>query len=313
MVSPKKAQTTCSSLLSKRLIFISGKGGVGKTTLACLLGFLQAQQNKKTLIVEMNSLGQVPGFFQKQSLSQQKKISLLPHLTTMNLVPHICFAEYVIMQIKFKTLYKTFLDNLLVNNFISAIPGLNELMMLGKIFDLERQKNPNDATKPLYDCIIVDAPATGHGLSALEVPYIAYRTIQMGPIANNAKRIITLLEDSNRTAFSLVTLLEDLPISETLEFYDKLKNRTKISLDSIFLNQVLPKIPFRPACKNPLPKHLKIYQSYAEFSHKRFRLQQSYKQKLLQNFSGKTFELPFLFTGLQSQNDLSTLAKGFLL
>ncbi|MDO8519394.1 MAG: ArsA-related P-loop ATPase, partial [Deltaproteobacteria bacterium] len=138
------------SLLDKRLILLSGKGGVGKTTIALCLGLASALLKKKTLIVEMNSTERVAPYFGLKEIGH-KEIPLSPYLTGINLNPHDCFEEYVLMQIKFKAIFDTFINNRFVTAFLNAVPGLNELLMIGKIFDLERQAKRFPRHTPLYD------------------------------------------------------------------------------------------------------------------------------------------------------------------
>src|SRR3989338_4128625 len=118
-----------ASLFDRRLILLSGKGGVGKTTIALSLGLAAANLKKKTLIIEMNSTERVAPYFGLKEIGH-KEIPLAPYLTGINLNPQDCFEEFVLSRIKFKTIFDIFINNRFVTAFLSAVPGLNDLLMI---------------------------------------------------------------------------------------------------------------------------------------------------------------------------------------
>ena len=199
------------NFLEHKLLFVTGKGGVGKTTLSFALGLVAARRGKKTLIVEINT---------------SQIVSKHPLLEILSIDPHASFKEYVLLQIKFQGLYKAVFENKFVRYFIDATPGLADLMCIGKIYSLVKD----------YDLVIVDAPATGHGLALLQIPHIVSSAVKVGPLGHEAQRIDELLHDAGKTQIVLVTIPEDMPVTETIELSEKLKEQ-KFSVGPLFLNQ----------------------------------------------------------------------------
>ena len=285
------------NILNQRLIIVSGKGGVGKTTIASKLALLQAKSKKKTLLVELNSLGSAAKLFGLDTKSHQLQI-INTHLQTLNLTPAACFEEYVVRQIKFQFLYKTLFDNRLVKHFVSAIPGLNELLMLGKVIDLFKN----------FDCIIVDAQASGHGLSSLQVPYVVKRVVKFGPLLHQAQKIITFLEDEKSTSVVLVTLLEEMPINETLETFAAFKKNSALHFAGVIINQAASEVPEIAAPKANLPESLKAYWQIYEFAKMRYTEQQLYLKKLQKTFSpAQLMSIAALPAGVHDATDLENL------
>lgn len=287
-----------NELLKKRLIFISGKGGVGKTTVSLLLGLHAAQAGKKTLLVELNSHGLIHSFFDLQP-QIQTEIPLQKNLTSLTLFPQKCFEEYVIQQIKWKALYHTFFSNKYVTNFLEAVPGLNEILMLGKIYDLEK--------KGQYDLIIVDSPATGHSLSLLEVPEVVKKVVVIGPIRHQADEVTQLLTDHQKTALCVVTLAEEMPVAETEEYVKKVQETLPIQLGGLFINQVMS--PLAHIKKSEaLKSSLQIYWDYYQLTQSRAQLNRHYLERIQNNFSFlDQIILPFQFSRLKNHTHFKSL------
>lgn len=225
--------------MAKRLILLSGKGGVGKTTMAVALGLLAARLKKKTLILEMNSTERVAPYFGLKEIGH-REVPLSPYISGININPHDCFEEYVLMQIRFRAIYETFINNRFVTAFLNAVPGFNELLMIGKIYDLERQAKRMLSREKLYDLIIVDGPATGHGVSAFEVPQVVHEMVHVGPLRSQSENILKLVNDPKKTAFSAVTLPEEMPMVECSELLSMIRKRLGIGLGPVFINNIKP-------------------------------------------------------------------------
>lgn len=224
-----------SSLLDKKLILLSGKGGVGKTTIATSLGLLAAKKGKKTLIIEMNSTDRVGPFFGVDQVGHQE-IEVSSNLNIINLSPQDCFEEYVLRQIPLKRLVDFFVKSKYVTYFLNAVPGFNELLMMGKIIDLILPNKKKQS--PEYDLVIVDGPATGHGVSVFEIPKVVYEMVESGPLHHQSKKMVEVLKDSSLTAFSAVSIAEEMPVNETCDLLNNLGEKVDINLGPVFMNQI---------------------------------------------------------------------------
>ncbi len=192
------------------------------------LAKLAAQKGKKTVLVELNASSTAWLMDVPPLTYTEKKIA--PNLDALSVDPHASFKEYVLMQIKLQALYKAVFENKLVRYFIDATPGLGDLMCIGKIYSLTKT----------YDVVIVDAPATGHGLGLLQISHVVSSAVKVGPLGHEAQRIDEMLHDPNKTQIVLVTIPEDMPVTETIELAEKLKD-DKFSIGPVFLNQMREK------------------------------------------------------------------------
>jgi anion-transporting ArsA/GET3 family ATPase len=293
-------------LLHKRVVFVSGKGGVGKTTVAITLGLIAAGLGRKVLIVEMNATGRVPAVFGKTS-QKQEIVPLTKQLSSIDLTAKECFEEFVLQQIKLKILYNTFFNNKYVMNFVEAVPGLSELLLLGKIYDLERSTKSFLSGQPLYDLIIVDAPATGHGLSMLEVPKVVASVVKVGPMYRSAINMQKLFDDGEKTAFCLVTLAEEMPVVESEEYVKGLKSNTGMHFGPLFVNAVMPDIQGLTGLSK-IPEALVHYGDYHELTRKRAALNRTYLKEIEHAFSDfDRIVLPFVFRELAGAEDFTEL------
>lgn len=285
--------------------------------MAVTLALAAARQKKKALIVEMNSTERVAPFFGLKTIGQ-REIPLAPYITGINLNPRDCFEEYVLMQIRFKTLFDTFFNNRFVTYFLNAVPGLNELLMIGKIYHLEKQKDKR-TNEPLYDLIIVDGPATGHGVSTFEVPRIARDAIKVGPLRSQSDRILGLLTDASKTVFSAVTLAEEMPVVEAGELVSMVRKKLGIPLGPIFINavhqtevakgeadQLTDKMPEK---NDPLYP----YFAYALLSWRRADLNREYRETLMEQHKDlECITIPFLYEEITTAKSLEPIVREWL-
>jgi len=223
--------------LDRRLIIISGKGGVGKTAIATALGLRAAAAGLNTILCEVSENEKIAPLFGRAASSYRETPLGVPNLSSIYIDPQESFNEFVRRRLKIAALWKPVVESKLISAFIQAAPGMKEIMTLGKVMELERARTKNG--EPKYDLIILDAPATGHGLSLFRSPLLAMRATKAGPIYQKAKLIVDLLRDEARTRMHIVTLAEEMPVAETLEMIAAIRVDLHIPLGTILINAVV--------------------------------------------------------------------------
>lgn len=188
-----------------RLTFVIGKGGVGKSTVAAALALRHARHHQRVALVEV--MNQQLGLWFNTG-AHYDGAPIREHLTLFAITPRPAFGEYISQKLH-PRLYRTFFDNRFVHYFLEAVPGINELMCLGKIWHM--------STQAPWDRIVVDLPATGHGLGFLDVPRIVTDAVPVGPLHDHGQQIRATLQNRAHTGVVVVTLCEELPVNEALE------------------------------------------------------------------------------------------------
>ena len=222
--------------LDKRFLVVAGKGGVGKSSVASALALRSARAGRRTVVAELGARSSIPGLFGVEH-SGYEPVQIADNLFTLHIEPDPALHEYAMRKLKFESLFNLVFENDGVRRFLDVIPGMNELLLLGKAFDLEREM-ANGA--PVWDSVIIDAPATGHGVSLLRLPQVILEVIDHGPMADEARRMRALLEDEQRTAMVIVTLLEEMPVRETLELYQAATQTLRMPMGPLVVNRVWP-------------------------------------------------------------------------
>ncbi len=286
--------------LNQSLHFFTGKGGVGKTTLAALSALTLAQRKKKVLLVELDPQGTLSSLF-NQPLDYIPR-SLAPGLEGILVTPRLALREYIIKQVKFSKIYDLIFENKAMHFFLDAAPGIDEIAVIGKMFYLEQQKK--------WDTIIVDTPASGHSLYLFKSPKVFLDITQVGPIAKRSKELYDMLLNPKRTAIHFVCLPEELPVQETLELHEEIK-KMKLPLGKIFLNKMLPSL--QNSWQNSLteisvlesPLKEKIEGVLSKYQ-KRSSIQASYQKILEKGLAQKTTLIPWI---LDQEINLWTLSS----
>jgi anion-transporting ArsA/GET3 family ATPase len=204
-------------LLERRLVVVSGKGGVGKSVVGAALALAAVERGRRTLLVEIDAPLEATRYLGVGPAGGSVR-EARPGLSTVNLAPSAVMDEYVRHVVKLELLARRILASPVYHRFFAAAPGLRELMVLGKIMTLEEECS-GWSRRPRYDLVIVDAPATGHGLSFLKVPQAASQAVPVGPIGVNARRIEAMLQDSRRTALLVVAIPEEMAVVEAAWFH----------------------------------------------------------------------------------------------
>ena len=200
-------------LLDRRLIVVTGKGGVGKSTVAAALALLAARGGKRVLVCEVNAQERVAPLLGAPASGPQVR-EALPNLFTVNVTPRDAMREYGLMVLRFRSIYDAVFENRLVRYFLRALPSLAELVMLGKVLHEVRVE---ERGRPRWDLVVLDAPATGHAVQLLRVPGALLDTVPMGPLRRDAQWMHALLVDASTTAVAIVTLPEEMPVNEAIE------------------------------------------------------------------------------------------------
>ena len=218
-------------LLDRRLVFLLGKGGVGRSTLAAALGLLAARRGRRAIVVEVSGRGDVPRLFARTG-EPGVETELAPGLWTLDVDPRQALEEYLRDQLPLRVIADAIGSSATFGYVAAATPGLRELLTIGKIWELAQPQRRTRTAQP-YDVVVVDAPATGHGLALLEAPRTFANAAQVGPIARQARRIAVTLRDRNVTALVAVATPEQAAVDELLELRSALGR-----LDAVLANAV---------------------------------------------------------------------------
>lgn len=221
-------------LLAKRVVFLSGKGGVGKSVVGLALALAARDRGRRVLLVEIAAPVEAARYLGRPPVGGREQ-EALPGLFTVNLDPAGVMDDYVRQVVKLDMLARRILESPVYSRFFAAAPGLKELMVLGKIMVLEEARE-RFSRRPRYDLIVVDAPATGHGLSFLKVPLAASQAVPVGPVGHNAHRILRLLRDTKKTALGIVAIPEEMAVVEAVELHRLAVDELGLRPTAVFLN-----------------------------------------------------------------------------
>jgi anion-transporting ArsA/GET3 family ATPase len=229
-----------ASILEKRLIFVTGKGGVGKSTVAAALGVAAVRRGKRTIVCEVAQQERISRVFQRQGVGYHET-EVAPDLYAFSIDPQRALEEYLQLQIRVRPLYELMFKNRIFTYFAAATPGLRELVTIGKVWELAQlDRKVKQGSK--YDLVIVDAPATGHGLGLLRTPKTFGDIARVGPIKRQADTVYRFITDRRLTSVCAVAWPEEMPVNETLELQRNLNADLGMSLDRIIMNGIYPKL-----------------------------------------------------------------------
>ena len=227
-------------LETKRFLIVTGKGGVGKTTVCAAEALALAAKGKRVLICLCNAKERLSTMMGSELLDSQIK-PVAPNVWAVNMDPQSALEEYGAMALKSKTLFKLLFDNKYVRTFFRAVPGMQEWTLLGKAWwHTTEERDAKSGGGHKYDVVILDAPATGHGLDMLRVPKVIIEVVPPGPLRRDAETAWNLFQDPKNCAVVLVTLPEEMPTTETIELAQALRDELKLPIGKIVVNGVLP-------------------------------------------------------------------------
>ncbi len=232
-----------------RVRIVTGKGGVGKTSVATALALAQARSGKRVLLAEVNGkdsvaalLGLAPVGFAMREIAD--------NLQLVDMNPDDAIHEYALMVVRFEAVYRAVFANRLARSFVRLVPSLSELVLLGKVWFHERELDKSE--RPRFDVVVVDAPATGHAISMLRTPQAVMGTVPAGPLRDNARRIKELLSDHERTVLHIVTTPEEMPVNEAIELWKTATTELGMRVGTTFINQRVAALPASALAALPL-------------------------------------------------------------
>jgi anion-transporting ArsA/GET3 family ATPase len=300
-----------------RFVIVVGKGGVGKTSVSAALALALARKQRRVLVAMCNAKERLSQLLQVDPIGSQIR-PIMPNIDAVNMEPGAALEEYGLLILKVRALYKLLFENRLVAAFLRGTPGIEAWAMLGKAQYHAFETLPDG--RPRYDTVIVDAPATGHGLELLRVPKVILDVVPPGLLRREAERAWGLFKDPTRAGVLIVTIPEELPTNEAIELNGALRNELELPVCGLVTNMVLPPL-FEGSYGEALERlHGLPAAETASFEpllraswtrHLREQVQADCKERLEQAIAGHRYELPQLFSPTFARAELEALSQKF--
>jgi anion-transporting ArsA/GET3 family ATPase len=220
-------------VLDRKLLVVTGKGGVGKTTIAAALAVLAARGGKRVLLCEIDAKGDIAGAFESGPLDFAPT-EVFPGVAAMVMDTEASLKEYLALQLRLPLAARIGPLARTLDFVAGAAPGVKEILTIGKVCWEVRERH--------YDLVVVDGSASGHVVAQLAAPDTIARLVRVGLIRGQAAWMREILADPARTGAIIVTSSEEMPVVETIELAARLREETAVDLAAIVVNRVLPEL-----------------------------------------------------------------------
>jgi anion-transporting ArsA/GET3 family ATPase len=301
-----------SQLLDKRLVVVTGKGGVGKSTVSVALGMAAAARGRRTIVCEVASQESASRIFNRGEVGFHE-VQMTDDLWSISIDPDEAMREYVLLQLKVRAMRDVLFRSKIFNYLAAATPGLKELVTIGKIWELA-QGDRKVKKGRAYDTVIVDAPATGHGIGFLQTPRTFAGIARVGPIHAQAVEMDRFLTDHENTGVAIVSLPEEMPVNESASLERALVDDIGIAVDQVYMNALYPE-RFDDGEAKDLEKALGKADGSARAAiraalseHRRSESQRDQLRRLRKRVGAPVKTLPFVFKPQLDVPDLERLA-----
>jgi anion-transporting ArsA/GET3 family ATPase len=219
-------------------VIVTGKGGVGKSTVALALALAAARRGQRTILCEVSAQEHLSRVFHRAEVGFHE-VEMAENLWAISIDPDESLREYVLLQLKVKAMRDLLFRSRIFTYLAAATPGLKELVTIGKIWELALEDRKVKQGRN-YDLVIVDAPATGHGVGFLQTPRTFANVARVGPIRQQAEILDKFIRNRKRTGMAVVTLPEEMPVNETAKLERDLASEVGVQVSRIFCNGLYP-------------------------------------------------------------------------
>jgi len=220
-------------LLDRKLVFVTGKGGVGKTSIAAGQGMLAAEQGKRTLVCEVDAKGNLSDFYESGETGFKAR-ELQPNLWAMSMNTEESLKEYLSLQLKLPLLSRIGPLARTFDFIATAAPGVKEILTVGKLAWEVRERH--------YDFVVVDSVASGHIVGQLAAPQAINELVQVGMVRSQTQWMLDILDDPRQTGVVIVSAPEEMPVNETIELVARAREELDVPLGVVIVNRVLPEL-----------------------------------------------------------------------
>jgi anion-transporting ArsA/GET3 family ATPase len=301
-------------LRDRSVLYVTGKGGVGKTTVAAALGLAAAHTGRRTIVCEVAEQDRMSRAFARHGVRPEQEVQLAEDLWAITIDPQQALEEWLARQLGGGPAGRMLGHSHAFQYFVAAAPGAKELITIAKVWELA-QRERWDRHKRRYDLVVVDAPASGHGIGMLTTPRTFGEIARVGPIRRQATKVSEMLADPARTGYVAVALPEEMPVNETIELEAKLRAAVGLGLDAIVMNAMWPErfssadvTKLRAAARDGHDESQLGAVRAALSAHERVKSQRAHLRRLEAATDAPVSTLPFVFESELGLADYERLA-----
>lgn len=217
-------------LWQRRLLMVTGKGGIGKSLFTAVMGLAASQSGRRVCLVEASHRDQLAPLFGKAPVGH-KLTEVRKNLSVINLDPQQNFLDYVVKELRLPSMVDKVFNRPIIQSLMDMLPGISEIMLLGRLYySIERSPEP-------FDLVIYDGFASGHFLNLMTTPDAILEADFAGPVAKETKHVRDFLAKKGNAGIVMVTRPEGLVVGETLEFLDKFAKASPTPVSAVVCNR----------------------------------------------------------------------------